>query len=244
MVGKRRLEAALASKTVKDMGLDVQITWRPFYLDPTLPKGKGVNKLERYRSRFPEAQLARMIPMMAAVGASLSPPVKFSYGGNIGHTRDSHRLAEWAMATGGWKRQHELMEQMMQAYFVNEKSMGDHAALIECAAKAGLDADEAQRVLRDDDYGDEVDEGAAKWMHEHGIRGVPFFRVQDGLYEASGAQEESWFVDVLGRISKRLGPIPADAAPATVAAVATPVEAAATEAGASGSDAAEGASAE
>jgi predicted DsbA family dithiol-disulfide isomerase len=219
------------------MGLDVEISWQPFYLDPTLPKGKGVKKLDRYRAKFPEAQLARMIPMMAAVGASLSPPVKFSYGGNIGHTRDSHRLAEWAMATGGWRAQHELMEAMMQAYFVNEKSMGEHSVLVECATKAGLDAEEAARVLRDDEYGDEVDEGAAKWMYEHGIRGVPFFRVQDGLYEASGAQDEAWFVEKLGRIAKRLGPKPEPAEQAAPAAepAAPAAEAAATSAAASGS---------
>ncbi|KAA0156421.1 hypothetical protein FNF27_00967 [Cafeteria roenbergensis] len=210
-VGKRRLEKAMAA-AAKELRLQFEVTWEPFFLDPTLPKA-GVNKLERYKSKFSEAQVARILPMMAEVGASLEPPVRFSYGGMMGATRDSHRLIEFARSKGGPAKQNELVECLFQAYFENEKSMGDDAVLLECAERVGLDRGEAEEALRTDAFGDEVDEAASRWTHEHGITGVPFFRIADGKYEASGARDEDYFAGVFRRIAAGMDAAAAKAAP-------------------------------
>lgn len=195
------------------------MTWQPFYLDPSLPK-EGVNKLERYKSKFSEAQVAQMLPMMAATGASLDPPVRFSYGGLIAGTRDSHRLVEFAMSKGGPAKQNELMEALFQAYFEQEKNLGDADVLASCAEAAGLDRAEAEEALRSDAFGDEVDEAAARWTYEEGIRGVPNFRIMGGRYVAGGAQDEGFFLDIFRRIAASFDQAEAKAAKAGVAEAA------------------------
>lgn len=93
--GKRRLEKAikqLDSSTVK-----VEVEWRPFYLDPTLPE-KSVNKIERYNKRFGADRVARMVPHMQATGREEG--IEFSYGGKVGNTTNSHRLVYYAQRYG------------------------------------------------------------------------------------------------------------------------------------------------
>jgi predicted DsbA family dithiol-disulfide isomerase len=202
-VGKRRLERALASDKVKSLGITVVVRWRPFFLDPTLPKA-GVDKMERYRAKFPPAMLERMVPHMEAVGATEG--IKFSYKGKIGNTRDSHRLIELAWAKGGASLQDRVVEALFHAYFEAEQNVGDNDVLLECAVKAGMDREEVSRALLSDAHGDEVDEEVAKWKHEEDVSGVPFFSIHGGLYTASGAQDPAFFVDALTRLAHRLRP--------------------------------------
>lgn len=47
LVGKRRLDQALAERP----GLDIQISWLPFQLDPTMPV-EGIDRKEHLTERF------------------------------------------------------------------------------------------------------------------------------------------------------------------------------------------------
>lgn len=90
-VGKRRLEKALAE--VDKTKVEVEIRWKPFFLDPTLPQ-KSVDKMMRCKGshrrvqdaylvadnmKFGASRVAQMIPHMQAVGAEEG--INFSYGG-------------------------------------------------------------------------------------------------------------------------------------------------------------------
>ena len=66
-VGKRRLEKAIASLKRSSGDVDVQVRWRPFFLDHSLPR-EGVDKMERYAAKFGEARMRQMIPYMQQVG--------------------------------------------------------------------------------------------------------------------------------------------------------------------------------
>ena len=70
--------------------------------------------------------------------------VKYSLGGKTGNTLDSHRLATWVKDKHGLKKQDEVMTAMFQAYFSDEKFLGDRGVLVAAAESAGLSGDDAR----------------------------------------------------------------------------------------------------
>jgi len=87
-VGKRRLEAALASP---DMPIGVEFTWRPFELNPDMP-AEGVER-KVYRTRkFGEARSAELDVKMASTGRELGIEFAFDRMRRTPNTRLAHRL--------------------------------------------------------------------------------------------------------------------------------------------------------
>ena len=107
-----------------------------------------------------------------------------------GSTRDAHRLLQLARERG---LQAELIPRLYRAYFSEQDSVFDQAALSRLATEAGLDPSEVASVLGSDRFGAEVtaDERTA---HALGATGVPFF-VIDRRYGISVAQP----AEVIGR---------------------------------------------
>jgi len=89
------------------------VFWRPFQLSPDAPKGKGVNKMERYLEKFGKANCDTMIPRMLQMG--LSEGIRFSFGGYTGNTFDSHRLIWKAREEGGSEMQDKVVESLFKA---------------------------------------------------------------------------------------------------------------------------------
>ena len=46
------------------LNMDFTVTWRPFFLDATLPGGEGKDKLAHYKSKFGAERVAQMMPRM------------------------------------------------------------------------------------------------------------------------------------------------------------------------------------
>jgi predicted DsbA family dithiol-disulfide isomerase len=195
-VGKRRFEAAVAALRAGGRpDLEVAVRWRPFFLDPTLPR-EGVDKLAHYRRKFGEERMAQMIPYMRAVGAKESPPIAFSYGGRIGNTLDSHRLLALAYEQGGAALQGELVEALFRAYFEAERDVGSRDVLADAAAAAGMDRAAVAAFLASDAKADDVKAEVEAFRRKHRVSGVPFF-VLNGRLTLSGAQDVETFVDAL-----------------------------------------------
>jgi predicted DsbA family dithiol-disulfide isomerase len=74
-----------------------------------------------------------MLPYMTSVGESLD--IKFSYGGNIGNTLNSHRLIRFAGTKG---RQLEVTEEIYKDYFENQQDISLVEVLASAAERAGL----------------------------------------------------------------------------------------------------------
>jgi len=89
----------------------------------------------------------------------------------------------------------EITERLMQAHFTEELNLGDHEVLIALAEEVGLSRDEAQKVLSQGQFGEEVrlDQNRAR---ELGIRSVPNFLI-DGRMSVSGAQPIRVFLKAL-----------------------------------------------
>lgn len=152
-------------------------------MNSDLPPGKGVDKMGYYNSRFGPQKVKSMLPQMIQTGASEG--IQFSYGGSIGNTFDSHRLIWKAREEGGSELQDKVVDSIFKAYFENEKSLGEHSVLEECAKDAGMDA---TALLGDPSIGkQEVSNEMKEFRTKYRCNGVPFF-ILDGKYTLSGAQ--------------------------------------------------------
>lgn len=180
-LGKRRFENALASFAHRD---EVEVEYKSFELDPSASREATVPTVELLAGKYgmtpDQARDAQREMEQRAEGEGLT----FRMGAlRSGNTHDAHRLLHLAKARG---RQDELTERLHRAYFCEERSVFEPAALADLAAEAGLDRAEAEAVLSGDDYAAEVAEDEAT-AHALGATGVPFF-VIDRRYGISGAQ--------------------------------------------------------
>jgi predicted DsbA family dithiol-disulfide isomerase len=191
-IGKRRFEAALEQFEHRD---DVEVVWRSFELDRSAParrEGDYVTRLaDKYGTGADEANA--MIERITNVGQSVGLDMRFDLAQH-GNTFDAHRLLHLARDRGV---QDAVKERFMEAYFTEGRPIGDRDTLVQLAAEAGLDADEARAALEGDAYTAEVraDEEEAGRL---GATGVPFF-VVGRRFAVSGAQATDLFSEVLER---------------------------------------------
>ncbi|MCG7528879.1 DsbA family oxidoreductase [Streptomyces sp. OfavH-34-F] len=190
-IGKARFEKGLAGFAHRD---DVEVVHRSFELDPARAKGdteQVVDMLARKYGRTPDE--ARAMEANVADNARAEGLGYRTEGRDHGNTFDIHRLLHLAKARG---RQDELLTLAYRANFAEERSVFDDAVLLELAAEAGLDAEEARTVLADPEaYAAEVraDEQEAAAL---GANAVPFF-VFDRRYGISGGQPAEVFTQAL-----------------------------------------------
>jgi predicted DsbA family dithiol-disulfide isomerase len=193
-VGKRRLEAALASFPHRDA---VQVTWHSFQLDPSALRTLSSERsyAERLAAKYGVtlSQGQAMISRMTETAAKDGLAMDF---GRIrpGNTFDAHRLLHLAKQRG---RQDALEERLFSAYLCEGQAIGEPEVLVRLAEQAGLDLDEAQGVLAGDAHADDVRADIAQ-ARALGVSGVPFFVVGE-RYGVSGAQPPETLLAVLTR---------------------------------------------
>ncbi len=183
-IGKRRLERALTLRP----DLDVETTWRPFQLNPDMPK-EGMERQSYLTSKFGSAARAGHIyAEIAKAGAHEGIDFAFDRIARTPNTVDAHRLIRFA---GEHSVQDTVAELLFRRYFLDGVNLGDHDRLAEIGAEAGLDA-EAVREHLASDHG--VDAVRLEDLHARrlGISGVPCFII-DRRYAISGAQSPKVF---------------------------------------------------
>ena len=191
-LGKRQFEQALELFGHRDA---VKVVYRSFELDPFAPAGVTTPTVDMLASKYgmTAAQAHDAQRQMEQRAAQRGLTFRMD-GLRSGSTRDAHRLLQLARARG---RQEELAEGLHRAYFTEQASVFDHAALADLAAAAGLDRDEALALLAGDDYARDVDADEAM-ARSLGVTGVPFF-VFDRRYAVSGAQPPEVLAQALER---------------------------------------------
>jgi len=186
-IGKRRLEKALSLRP--DLAVDV--TWRPFQLNPDMPPD-GMERKAYIAAKFGGGgQADRVYANVAEVGAGIGIPFAFDRIRRTPNTRDAHRLIRWAAAHA---LADPVVEALFRAYFLDGRNIGDRAVLAEIAGAAGLDATVARRWLDGDADIEPVlaeDRGARRL----GINAVPCF-IFERNYAVSGAQEPEFFLPI------------------------------------------------
>jgi len=193
-IGLESLEAALARI---GPSLQAELHFQPFELNPQMvPEGEDIAEhLARKYGASPE-QGARAREAIRARGAALGFTFRMDRRSRIYNTFDAHRLLHWAGLEG---RQTELKHALFRAYFTDGDNPGAHDVLLRTAAAAGLDVDEAQRVLSSGEYAREVREREAVYQ-SLGIHAVPAVIVND-RHLIQGGQPVEVFEQALRQIA-------------------------------------------
>ncbi|MFL6204496.1 MAG: DsbA family oxidoreductase [Acidimicrobiales bacterium] len=190
-------------RAVDATGVDVEVVYRSFELDPGVPVGGEspplVDYLERKfgdRSRV-QAAHARL----TSAGAELG--IDFRWGGmRRANTFDAHRLLAWALHDHGADRQRALKQRLLHAYFTDGLDVADRDVLAALAADVGLDRDAAAALLESDAEAEFVRAERAE-AYAHGITAVPTF-VVEGEWMLQGAHDTDKWVKALTHIQEEL----------------------------------------
>jgi predicted DsbA family dithiol-disulfide isomerase len=193
IIGLRGLEEAL--ERIRDVAT-ADITFRAFELNPNMPR-EGENMREHVGRKYgasPE-QSAKSRTMIKARAASVGFTFASSDESRVWNTFDAHRLLHWAEKQG---HQSELKHRLFVAVFTEQRDVSDRDVLVDCAADAGLDADEARTVLESGAYSDEV-RAEEHYYRSRGINSVPSI-ILDDTYLITGGQTADAFEQTLRQI--------------------------------------------
>jgi predicted DsbA family dithiol-disulfide isomerase len=191
-IGKRRLMRAMASRP----GIAFDVKWRPYRLDPTVPKG-GMDRQAYMRAKFGDdpIRIVEMHKLIAQEGAKEGIEFDFAAISRRPDTLDSHRLIRWAESHGV---QDEVVERLFIAYFENGEDIGDARTLADIADLCGMDGIEVAQML-DSDIDAALVEREDQIAHEMGVTGVPAM-IFGGKLAVSGAREPEVLASVIDRV--------------------------------------------
>lgn len=187
-IGRQRLAKALE----KLPEVDASVRWRPFQLDPTIPR-EGKDRRDYMLAKFgSEERLRQIHASMLPLGAAEGIDFDFDAIRVSPNTLDAHRVIRWA-STAGDGVQDRVVGDLFRRYFELGENVGDPAVLISAARESGMDAALVETLLATDADRDAVAEEAAT-AARMGVTGVPCFLLAN-KYAVVGAQD----VDTLAK---------------------------------------------
>ena len=198
-IGKRRFEAALAEFPHRDA---VEVKWRSYQLDPTLPEHYDGTELEYLSTRkgMAPAQVSQMFEHVA--GQAKGEGLDFLFDQVVvANSFTAHRLIHLAAEHG---QQDAAKERLLSDHFEHGKDIGSPEYLTGLGQDLGLNADAVAELFTTDKYADDVrfDFEEARAL---GITGVPFF-VIDRKFGLSGAQPAATFTAALHQAWQETNP--------------------------------------
>jgi predicted DsbA family dithiol-disulfide isomerase len=179
-LGVQRLGFLLARR--QDFAVD--LIWRPFLLNPDMPR-QGMSRADYMIRKFgAEDRARRLYSSITEIAAAEG--IVFNFG-NIRRTPssvDAHRLVRHAMHLGIADR---LVDAIFRAHFIDGLDIGNADILAGIGAAHGLDRQVTAAFLAS---GEGTEFVHAENLHAHrlGINGVPCFLI-DGEHAIAGAQE-------------------------------------------------------
>lgn len=170
-IGKRRLEAALASLRAEQPDLDIAVRWHPYFLNPDTPT-EGEDYRAYLEAKFGgPAALERIWQQISDTGRSVGIAFAFEKIERRAHTLRAHRLIHRAQRLG-------TTEAWVEALFVGQfqkgRDVGDIATLCAIGEQLGEDPTDLRAYLESDEDADAV-QAAAGEAQAMGVSGVPFF---------------------------------------------------------------------
>lgn len=187
-IGKRRLERAVTQLD----GIDVEVRWRPFQLDPTLP-AEGKDRKAYLEQKFGgPAEAEAIYDRIREAGRGEGIPFAFEKIERSPNTIDAHRMIRWAGVEGV---QDALVERLFSLYFLEGADLTNRETLVAAAGDAGMDPAVVEALLLGDADRAAVEEEIAT-AQKIGVTGVPCFIV-DNRYAVLGAQDASVIADAI-----------------------------------------------
>lgn len=168
-IGLQALEAAMARI---GPGLEVQLRFQPFELNPQMPpEGEDMTGHLMRKYGISAEQAAQNAEAIRARGEALGFEFRMDRRRRMLNTFDAHRLLHWAGLQGA-SLQRVLKHALLRAYFTEGLEVSSHQVLAQVAAEAGLDSSEALRVLAEGEYAQAVRE-QQRFYQQQGISAVP-----------------------------------------------------------------------
>jgi predicted DsbA family dithiol-disulfide isomerase len=199
-LGKKRLERVLA----EDGGAPIDVHWRPYQLDPTIP-GEGLERRAYMINKFGnDGRIEAAHERLNALGAEEGIAFAFDKMARAPNTLDAHRLIRWAFVNGA---QNKIVDRLFKLYFEEGRDIGDRALLIETAEASGMDRELVQKLFDD---GADIEEVRAEIAEAQrlGVTGVPFF-IFAQRFGVPGAQGADVLAAAIDRARKSLAGIEA-----------------------------------
>src|SRR5690606_317957 len=201
-IGKRTLEQAL-----KRSGYESQadISFKAYQLNPNTPIDSTVSTYESLAKKMGQTveQAKEMTKGVAEHARTVG--LEYNFDGMVeANTFAAHRLVKWAESLG---KDAELAEQLLHAYFIEAKNVGNAEVLMDIAEKLELQREDAQAILASEQFTAEVQKDIEE-ARQIGVQGVPFF-VINRKYAISGGQQVETIAYALIQIGEEEGIRPA-----------------------------------
>ena len=178
-LGKRRLDMAVASVAPQL----VEVRWRPFQLDPSIPKG-GVPRQAYLEAKFGSTgRLADLHKPLVAAGERDGIAYAFDRITITPNSLDAHRLIRWSHAHN---LQSAMAERLFSLYWLEGADIGNRDVLVKAAVDVGLDGVLVAQLLQSEADLDAVI-AEVNQASELGITGVPTFIIAN-RFAVVGAQ--------------------------------------------------------
>lgn len=193
-IGLKRLNAAMAEASE----VPVDVRWRPYQLDATIPP-EGRDRKQYMLAKFgSEERLNEIFARVSEAGRSAGIDFALDAIQVSPNTLDAHRLIRWA-GSGENNLQTEVKKRLMQAYFEEGRNIGDRAVLVDIAREAGMDAAVVEALLPTEA---DIAETRAEieTAQQMGVTGVPCYLLE-GRYAVMGAQDPSVLADAIRQVS-------------------------------------------
>lgn len=169
-VGLRRFQGAMA--LVPE--LEVELLFRPFELDPSIPAG-GVDYKDYMKQRFGSDQSKdranQMRDLLIQYGEEEGIMFAFDRITRRPSSFNAHRIVRWAQ---GQNLGLAAKEALFEAFFANGQDIGDHEVLVTIASKIGLDSNLVSDLLAGDADVENTRQEQTLFR-QMGISGVPTF---------------------------------------------------------------------
>ncbi|MDR3520103.1 MAG: DsbA family oxidoreductase [Acidocella sp.] len=179
-LGIQRLAFLLARRP----DLSIDLTWRPFLLNPDMPR-QGMSRTDYMVRKFgAEDRAKRLYASITEIAAAEGIVFNFSNIRRTPSSVDAHRLVRHIAPLG---IANSLVHLIFRAHFIEGLDIGNTDILTAIAAAQGLDPIAIRKFLTS---GEGIEFVHAENLHAHrlGINGVPCFLI-DGDQAIAGAQE-------------------------------------------------------
>ncbi len=193
-IGMKRLEAA---KALAPRDITVDIAWRAYQLDPTVPP-EGYDYQSHLAAKFggKDAMLAKF-DHVRETGRSLGIAFDFANMKYSPNTLNAHRLIR--SVAHDRALQDAVVKRLFQAFFEEGFNIGDIEVLADLAETCGLDKHEIAEILGSSTFEHEVKTEIAN-ASRMGISGVPCF-IFEQKYAVSGAQAPETLANAIAQIA-------------------------------------------
>lgn len=179
-LGVRRLMRTLRRRP----DLLFELTWRPFLLNPDMPRS-GMSRPDYVNRKFGgEERARRLYTSITEIGRVEGMQFRFDRIRRTPSSVDAHRLVRWAARHD---RASETAEALFSAHFTDGLDIGETEVLVTIAHALGLDELAFRGFLASDRETDAIHAENLR-AHRLGINGVPCFIIA-GRHAIAGAQE-------------------------------------------------------